>query len=110
MASTRDLMYAAQLRTADVLAGLLTAADDAGLPPLAWTVTTTGALVGHSLCGNDEQRRSEFEAWRKLLDVPRILEYSEDGRLALQATADDVRGCRVTVIAHLDELVNGGDR
>lgn len=57
-----------QHRAATVLCGILQRARDGNLPPLAWTVQSTGAgLTGTAEAHPMAARRAEFTAWAEAI-------------------------------------------
>lgn len=95
-----------QLRGARALVDLLTEAHKAGLPPLAWTVNTSG-LVGRWLMVPPSTRES-FEQWAALLaadgPVERWPETDHGGRVHLHVTRKRWRGrTDVTVFTDIYE-------
>ena len=83
-----------QLRTARVLADLLTQAVRDGLPPVAWTVRHAGAiLVGHCYGRTGADRRYEFQTWCATVGAtpgPRVT--TAGGTIHLRAVAPDYDG------------------
>jgi len=108
MTSGLDAAYVAQIRAAGVLIDLLANAAEQGLPPVAWMVTGGGSLVGHCLGASDVQRRASFEAWADLVGAHRLPDdVAPLWTVELRARAEDVRACRVDVVAWLDEPFGG---
>lgn len=52
-----------------VLGELISGGREAGLPPLMWTLATTGALTGEvdGLTRNPDEQRADFTAWARHL-------------------------------------------
>ncbi|MFF7329692.1 hypothetical protein [Streptomyces sp. NPDC008150] len=84
-----------------VLGEFLAATQEAGLPPLTWTIPIAGALVGDvdSLSWTPEEMRAAFKAWTDWLGVEAVTDrMRRDGVTHLYAQfrrgkgASEVRG------------------
>lgn len=81
------------------LTDLIRSGQAAELPPLTWTLATTGAITGESsiLDGADHQRAA-INAWARHLGTP-VSEYSPgDGRTVLSTPLGPPDGDRIGVI------------
>lgn len=82
-----EYSYRWQAKGHRILGELLSAAEQAELPSLMWTLATTGALTGETTglgTTNDEQR-AELAAWARHLGASVTETAREDGRISLAA-------------------------
>ena len=95
------------------LATLVRMAAEVGLPPLFWTVGTTGALAGH-VTGPDADRRATFELWAAAVGANRRREQTRpSGATDLYAAALNEFGtAEIAITATLfppDDTETGSD-
>ncbi|WP_399554094.1 hypothetical protein [Streptomyces anulatus] len=86
-----DAYYARRWQTDAhrVLGELIGEGHDNGLPPLMWTLATTGALAGDAPgLGTDEDPRDAIARWAAHLGTTVIETTREDGRISLYAPFD----------------------
>ena len=111
-----DLKHAEHMRGARLLCDLLVEAGDAGLTPIAWTVSTSGALAGRILGEDDEVVADVFLAWLHFLGAQRLADdRSYFGTRILRGLVRAL-GCEISLYAYLDawldadiEAVIGGE-
>ncbi|MER6723331.1 hypothetical protein [Streptomyces halstedii] len=90
------------------LAEFLARAERADLPPLSWTISVNGNLVGEADGLNyptPAEQREVIRRWTFLLDMEVDTEYTTDGREELYAgwkhPTNGTRGCfRATIFLH----------
>lgn len=103
-----------QARTVQVLSEIVRQGEQAGLPVMAWSVSSRNVLSATCLGSTDSELRHAFEAWACFLGGMRRLEQLDpDGVLMLRALHDDLSGCRVLICAdiHTGTAASvGGDR
>jgi len=91
---------------AAALAELLAAADEAGLPPIDWTLTDTRRLLGKvpppSSDPETPDARAVFTRWCDHLRLHTMTETTgADGITTLHATGEDRKGNTIAVICRL---------
>jgi hypothetical protein len=86
MTIDKATLYRWQTAAHPILGELIAKGQKAGLPPLNWTLATTGALVGEApgLHGDPDQRTS-LTQWAQLLGTTVTETQREDGRISLHA-------------------------
>ena len=92
-----------QRRTLNVLDAMLRSAEAAGLPPLRWSLISTGTLHGQCFDFGTEERRGTFDAWVSHLGATRSPEWTGLGATHLRAAATAVHGhaVRLAITAEL---------
>ena len=91
MTTTTDNAYSYRWQTTAVriLADLIAEGQAAGLPPLMWTLATSGALTGEaSVLDGADRRRSALAAWARHLGAAVTETALGDGRTSLTAPFD----------------------
>lgn len=73
-----------------VLGELIAGGQEAGLPPLMWTLASTGALTGEvgGLTKTSDEQRAAFTAWARHLGATVTETPRGDGRISLHAFID----------------------
>jgi hypothetical protein len=100
---------AGQRQAAAVLSMLLSRAEADGLPPITWTVATTApVLLGICVACRMDQRRDDFQAWRRAVTAwaHRAADVSRDhadraGTIRLIEQWDQFAGVTVTLTADI---------
>ncbi|MCP9209539.1 hypothetical protein [Streptomyces cucumeris] len=82
-----DHAYRWQAAAHRILGELITEGRDNGLPPLTWTLATTGALTGevHGLGTTIKEQRATLTAWAAHLGATIAETPRTDGRTSLHA-------------------------
>lgn len=109
--------YRWQQRAHAVLGALLDHGQHADLPPLTWTLATTGALTGEAvgLLSTPAGQRAAVTVWADYLRAEVTERIDRDGTVHLHAgwtwPQDDlVSGClRATIFAEGDAVGGGSD-
>lgn len=97
-----DLNQAEHLRGARLLCDLLVEAGDAGLTPISWTVSPTGALAGRIVGEDDEVVAEVFLHWLHFLGAQRLADdRSYFGTRILRGLVRAF-GCEISLYAYLD--------
>lgn len=103
-------MSGAQQRGHEALGDLLQYAASAGLPDLAWTLATTGALTGDAigLGHTAEEQRTAVELWAAYLNATVQTRTDHDGTIHLAAQFAWVRNPMVGGIIRATIFPAGG--
>ncbi|MFF5030367.1 hypothetical protein ACFY2J_40070 [Streptomyces collinus] len=82
--------YSWQTNAHRILGKLISDGHEHGLPPLCWTLATTGALTGEAqgLGVTIEEQRAAFTAWATHLGTKTTETARSDGRVSLHAFID----------------------
>ncbi len=89
---------------------ILRSAENAGLPPLRWSLIAFGTLHGQALDFSTDTRRATFDAWVEHLGATHSSEWTTQGTTHLRAAATDVFGqpVRLALTAELFDVDDEG--